>query len=86
MAIKACCDFCERPLSSGDYNGKEYAYFERAKDPSVRKMFPMLCEKCTKNLDMVITKVRENWVKEIDISSRNSLINSARRAATGSKG
>ena len=96
MSVKACCDFCERPLPIVNYTEEEaqatgcmpgeFAETASTKELRTWSMFPMLCKNCATKLDRVIVEARETWRKEIDISSRNSLINSARRAATGSKG
>ena len=90
MSVKYCCDFCERPMKmetvDTDYGPVEATKVARTKEVNTRRIFPQLCEDCAGKLDEVVRLAKDEWVKQIDISSRNAAINSARREALGTKG
>lgn len=76
MPVKVCCSVCDRPIS----------ILYRTKEVNTRKLFPDLCESCASKIDQAVAVAKEQWLKQIDISSRNAAINSARREALGTKG
>lgn len=90
MALKVCCDFCARALTvetvDTDYGPVEVPKGFRTKNVNTRRLYRHLCEDCAFKLDEVVRIAKEEWVKQIDISSRNAAINSARREALGTKG
>ena len=86
MSVKACCDFCDKPLRIDVVDGLYFTKFARSKNPTTRKVFSILCEDCAEKLDQVVELAKETWLKEIDISCRNTAINKARRELLGSNG
>ena len=90
MALKVCCDFCGRALEietvDTEYGPVETLRAARTKNVNTRRLYRHLCEDCAFKLDEVVRIAKEEWSKEIDISSRNAAINSARREALGTKG
>lgn len=86
MSFKVCCDFCDRPLRIEICGPVESLKTARTKEVNTRPIFRHLCEDCSDKLDRVVRIAKEEWVKQIDISSRNAAINSARREALGTKG
>ncbi len=86
MALKVCCDFCDRPLKIEICGPVETLKNARTKNVNTRRLYRHLCEDCAFKLDEVVRLAKDEWVKQIDISSRNAAINSARREALGTKG
>ena len=86
MSVKACCDFCDKPIKIDVVDGIYYTKYARSKNPTTRKLFSILCEDCAEKLDQVVDLARETWLKEIDISYRNQMINKARRELLGTNG
>ena len=92
MSIKFCCDFCDKPLEIVDVDvvdrveGFDYAKYYVTKELNTTKIFPILCENCAMKLDKLLVFAKDEWLKQIDISDRNSKINAARRELLGSKG
>ena len=77
MSIKFCCDFCDKPLpETGVYDAIPYT----------TKIFPNLCENCATKLDDALRYARGEWIKQLNISSRNAEINKDRRDKLGTKG
>lgn len=87
MSIKFCCDFCDKPLpETGVYDAIPYVKFYKTKELNTTKIFPNLCENCASKIDQVLVFAKDEWLKQIDISDRNSKINAARRELLGTKG
>lgn len=92
MSIKFCCDFCGMPLIG--YNGIYVNYKTNELDTNIyftkelntKRLFPHLCENCASKIDQVLVFAKDEWLKQIDISDRNSKINAARRELLGTKG
>jgi hypothetical protein len=88
--FRVCCDFCGRALkimTIDTENGPVEALEAfRTKNVNTRRLYHHLCEHCATGLDEVVRLAKEEWIKQIDISSRNAAINSARREALGTKG
>lgn len=84
MSVKICCDFCDKPLVIDE----EKLIFKTytTKELNTKKMFPNLCENCASKIDQVLVFAKDEWLKQIDISDRNSKINAARRELLGTKG
>lgn len=76
MPVKLCCCVCERPMTA----------LHRTKEVNTRNLFPDLCESCASKLDQTARLAKEQWFKQIDITSRNALINAARRELLNTKG
>jgi hypothetical protein len=86
MSMKVCCDFCDRPIPTEICGPVETLKAARTKNVNTRRLCHHLCEDCAFKLDEVVRLAKNEWLKEIDISSRNAAINSARREALGTKG
>ena len=87
MSIKFCCDFCNKPLPEiGLYDEIPCIKFYRTKELNTTKIFPNLCENCATKLDESLKYARGEWIKQLNISSRNSEINKDRRDKLGTKG
>ena len=87
MSIKFCCDFCDKPLPEiGLYDEIPCIKFSRTKELNTTKIFPNLCENCAIKLDNAFKYARSEWVKQLNISSRNAEINKERREKLGTKG
>lgn len=82
MSVKVCCDFCDKPLKYID--GRFVLYY--TKELNTRKLLPHLCEKCAKGLDQMVSLAKDEWLKQIDISVRNGMINEERREKLGTNG
>ena len=96
MSIKICCDFCDKPLEivddvdvvdrvEGFYYAKYYVT-KTTKELNTTKIFPNLCENCAMKLDDALKYARGEWIKQLNISSRNAEINKDRREKLGTKG
>ena len=86
MAVKVVCDFCDRPLETEIVDRVEVIKLYHTKQWNTRALFPHLCEECASKIDDVVIKVKEDTLKQIDISDRNNRINIARRELLGTKG
>ena len=87
MSIKFCCDFCDKPLPEiGLYDEIPCIKFCRTKELNTTKIFPNLCENCATKLDEALKYARGEWIKQLNISSRNAEINKERREKLGTEG
>ena len=89
MSIKICCDFCDKPLEiveSERADGCSYAKYYATKELNTTKIFPNLCENCAMKLDDALKYARGEWIKQLNISSRNAEINKERRERLGTEG
>lgn len=87
MSIKICCDFCDKPLEIvEEADGLDYIEYHYTKELNTTKIFPNLCENCASKLDDVLKYARGEWIKQLNISSRNAEINKDRREKLGTKG
>lgn len=88
--IAYVCDFCEKPLHIGtlytDHGAEDHVDNYRTLELDTRKAFPHLCRDCANKLDGVLSFAKVEWLKQIDISDRNSRINAARKELLGTKG
>lgn len=88
MSIKICCDFCNKPLPL-ELDSSVYAFTSKpvkTKELDTRKLFPHLCKECAYKLDQTLILARKTWLKQADISHRNTELNNTRRALLGTKG
>lgn len=90
MAVKVCCDFCNRPLPKdledtcfGPLPCTKNSY---TKELNTRKLFPCLCKDCADKIDLVVLLAKDEWLKQIDISVKNGRINAARKELLGTRG
>ena len=86
MSVKVCCDWCNNPLDINLNCATDAIILYRTKNVNTRHIFPHLCKDCAFKIDEVVRLAKDEWIKQIDISSRNAAINSARREALGTKG
>ena len=87
MSIKFCCDFCDKPLKIvEEADGLDYIEYHYTKELNTAKVFPNLCENCAMKLDNALKYARGEWIKQLNISSRNAEINKDRRDKLGTKG
>ena len=93
MSIELCCDFCGRPLpkimvetKGAGFGGSAHANIYFTKELNTKRLFPHLCENCASKLDDVLKYARGEWIKQLNISSRNAEINKDRREKLGTKG
>lgn len=95
MSLDICfyCDFCGMPLTKMMLKDPEGRYGETpcsniyfTKELNTKRLFPHLCENCATKIDRVLVFAKDEWLKQIDISDRNSKINAARRELLGTKG
>ena len=87
MSIQFCCDFCDKPLPEiGLYDEIPCIKFYRTKELNTTKIFPNLCENCASKIDQVLVFAKDEWIKQLNISSRNAEINKERREKLGTKG
>ena len=87
MSVKFCCDFCDKPLPEiGLYDEIPCIKFYRTKELNTTKIFPNLCENCATKLDETLKYARGEWIKQLNISSRNAESNKDRRDKLGTKG
>lgn len=95
MSLDICfyCDFCGMPLTKIMLKDPEGRYGETpcsniyfTKELNTKKLFPHLCENCAMKLDDALKYARGEWIKQLNISSRNAEINKERREKLGTKG
>lgn len=93
MSVQICCDFCGMPLPKIMLENPEGSWGEIpcsniyfTKELNTKELFPYLCENCATKIDQVLVFAKDEWLKQIDISDRNSKINAARRELLGTKG
>ena len=87
MSVKFCCDFCDKPLPEiGLYDEIPWIKCYRTKELNTTKILPNLCEDCATKLDDALRYARSEWIKQLNISSRNAEINKERREKLGTKG
>ena len=87
MSIKICCDFCDKPLEIvEEADGLDYIEYYYTKELNTRKIFPNLCESCATKLDEALKYAKGEWIKQLNISSRNAEINKERREKLWTKG
>ena len=93
MSVELCCDFCGRPLPKimveiqGDGFGESaHANIYFTKELNTKRLYPHLCENCAMKLDEALKYARGEWIKQLNISSRNAEINKERREKLGTKG
>ena len=79
MSVELCCDFCGRPLlkimveiQRGGFGESAHANIYITKELNTTKIFPNLCENCAMKLDDVLKYARGEWIKQLNISSRNA--------------
>lgn len=82
MAVKPCCDFCDKPLEFVD--GRYVIY--RTKELNTRELLPHLCEKCADGLDKIIAESRTRLMAQGEIVQRVTELNKARRERLGTRG
>ena len=93
MSVELCCDFCGRPLpkimvetKGAGFGGSAHANIYFTKELNTKRLFPHLCENCASKLDDVLKYARGEWIKQLNIFSRNAEINKDRREKLGTKG
>lgn len=90
MSVLICCDFCNRPIPIGTtetfHGAMEYLKNSYTREVNTRKLFPHLCESCATKIDQLVVLAKDEWLKQIDISAKNSRLNAARRLVLNSKG
>ena len=93
MSVELCCDFCGRPLpkimveiQGAGFGGSAHANIYFTKELNTKRLFPHLCENCAMKLDDALKYARGEWIKQLNISSKNSEINKERREKLGTKG
>lgn len=93
MSVELCCDFCGKPLpkimvetQGVGFCGSANVNIYFTKELNTKQLFPHLCENCASKIDQVLVFAKDEWLKQIDISDRNSKINAARRELLGTKG
>ena len=91
MALKFCCDFCDRQLPmklSCDENGVKRIKSELAlpKKIDIHEYFPHLCESCARKIDTIVDLYRVGEIKKTRAAERFAKINQERRVKLWTKG
>ena len=86
MSVRVVCDVCERPIPIEARWPEDFLQNGYTRDVNTRKLFPHLCKSCASKIDEAVSLAKDEWLKQIDISDRNSRINAARRELLGTKG
>lgn len=86
MAIRVICDVCERPIPIEKRWPEDMLENSYTHELNTRKLFPHLCKSCASKIDEAVRLAKDEWLKQIDISDRNSRINAARKELLGTKG
>lgn len=90
MSVRLCCDFCNRilPTEMEDtcFGPLPCPKNNFTKELNTRKLFPSLCKECADKIDLIVLLAKDEWLKQIDISVKNSRINAARKELLGTKG
>ena len=90
MALRYCCDWCDRQLpvtiTCEGENKKIAAELRWPREINVREYFPHLCESCARKIDIVVGLERDYRARVADITSSFAELNEARRERLGTKG
>ena len=87
MSIKISCDFCDKPLEIvEEAGGIDYIKYYFTKELNTTKIFSNLCENCATKLDETLKYAMGEWIKQLNMSSRNAEINKERREKLRTKG
>lgn len=91
MALRFCCDWCDRqlPVVITGEDGKDKkitAELTYPKEVNVREFFPHLCESCARKIDIVVGLSQDSCVKKEKMNAWYARINEARREQLGTKG
>lgn len=86
MSLRVICDLCDRPITVEDNGQDVFVRDKHTLEVNTTKLFPHLCERCASKIDMAVLLAKQEWLKQVDISDRNSRINTLRRNALGTKG
>lgn len=86
MSLRVICDVCQRPIPIEPHWPENFLRNSYTREVNTRKLFPHLCESCALKIDEAVCLAKNEWLKQIDISDRNSRINAARRELLGTKG
>ncbi len=91
MAVRYCCDWCDRQLpvmitGSDCENKKITAELTYPKEVYVQEFFPHLCKSCARKIDIVVGLSRESGYRKADILKRHAELNEERRRKLGTKG
>lgn len=86
MSLRVICYLCERPIPIEHHWPEDFVQDARTLEVNTTKLFPHLCKSCASKIDMAVLLAKQEWLKQIDISDRNSRINTLRRNALGTKG
>ena len=73
-------------IQGAGFGGSAHANIYFTKELNTTKIFPNLCENCATKLDDALRYARSEWIKQLNISSRNAEINKERREKLGTKG
>lgn len=86
MSVRVVCDVCERPIPIEKRWPEDFLQNGYTREVNTRKLFPHLCKSCALKIDEAVSLAKVEWLKQIDISDRNSRINALRREVLGTKG
>lgn len=91
MAVKFCCDLCDKPLpikmtGVDGTNKKITAELSFPREVDVHEFFPHLCESCTRKIDIIAGLSQDSRARKADILKRHAQINEERRRKLGTKG
>lgn len=91
MAVRFCCDWCEKqlPVTITGVDGvdkKITAELTFPREINVRKYFPHLCESCARKIDIIVGLDRDSRIRSGKVVSAYAEINRERREKLGTKG
>jgi hypothetical protein len=91
MALRFCCDWCDRQLpvtitGEGGKDKKITAELTYPKEVNVREFFPHLCESCARKIDIVIGLSQERVMMDGSVGIVYAELNREHREKLGTKG
>ena len=91
MAVRFCCDWCDRqlPLKVDGVDGKNKKITAELTYPrkiDIHEYFPHLCKSCARKIDMIVGLINDDNVKRIKTCALFRELNEKRREKLGTKG
>jgi hypothetical protein len=91
MAVRFCCDWCDKqlPIKVDGVDGKNKkitAELTYPKEIDIHEYFPHLCTSCARKIDIIVRMCEDRHDRKEKIVERYARINKARREQLGTKG
>ena len=91
MAVRFCCDWCDKQLpikveGSDGKNKKITAELTYPREIDIHEYFPHLCTSCARKIDMIVGLTRDGAAKQAAVGAWYRGVNAERREKLGTKG